>query len=154
MPAPVVSWYNADNDTQETAWDIGVVDAGSVSDDKTFLIWNNRDGSEDVSDMEECTITTKDAEGGDVGDLIEETWIEAQCDSAGEDSFTPIGGTDTHPIEAGGGDAGKQEILGGTNDGSLDDGDNYAEVTVHANVPSDANAGTIEFLLRVSYQYT
>lgn len=156
MPAPVVSWYNQANDTQETSWDLGVVDAGSVSNDKTFLIWNNRGGSSALSDMTNCTVTTKDDAGGDTGALVTGTWIEAQIDSMGETSFTPIGGTTTKAIEAGGTNTtGNQTISGATNDGTKSNAeDNFAEATFHANVPSDATAGTINFLLRVSYQYT
>lgn len=154
MAAPIVSWYDETNSTQETSWSLGQVDAGSVSSDKTFLIWNNRMGDEEVSKMENCTITTKDNSGGDTGALITETWIEAKCISAGDSQFHAIGGTTTHPIGAGGGNAETQEILGTVNDGDeTNDLDNYAEVTVHANVSPTAEAGTIDFLLRVSYQY-
>jgi len=154
MPAPIVSWYDSANAVQETSWDLGVVDAGSVSADKQFLIWNNRGGATAVSDMTNCTVTTKDDAGGDTGDLVTGTWIETQVDSMGEASFTPIGGTTTKPIEAGDTNTtGNQTIAGAANSGDVAAGDNYATATFHANVPSDATAGTINFLLRVSYQY-
>lgn len=150
MAAPVVSWYNELNDTQETSWDLGVVDAGSTSPDKKFLIWNNRGGTANVSDMTNCTITTKDTSGGDTGDLVTGTWIEVLCDSKGDTAFTPVGGTTTHPIGANG----TQTISGATNDGSTANSvNNFAEITVHANVPLLATAGTVDFVLRVSYQY-
>lgn len=154
MPAPIVSWYDSENESELTQWDIGTIDAGTVSDETTVLIWNNRNGDEDVSKMENCTITTKDEDGGNTGELVEDTWIEVKVDSMGEDDFTSIGGDTTKEIEAGGSNAGSQEILGDSNDGSMDDDDNYAEVTLRADVPSNASAGNIDFLTRVSYQYT
>ena len=54
MAAPIVSWYDAENTAQQTTWDTGVVDAGSVGPDTQFLIWNNRGGGTAVSDMESC----------------------------------------------------------------------------------------------------
>jgi len=154
MAAPIVSWYNAANDTQQTSWDLGVVDAGSVSADTQFLIWNNRGGGSAVSDMTNCTITTKDDAGGDTGALVTDTWIEVQVDSMGESSFTAIGGTTTKAIEAGGiNTTGNQTIAGAINSGDLAADDNYAGVTLHANVPATATAGSVNFLTRVSYQY-
>lgn len=151
MPAPIVSWYDASNTTQQTSWDIGTVDAGSVSADTQFLIWNNRGGASDVSDMTNCTITTKDSSGGDTGELVTDTWIEVQVDELGEQTFTPIGGTTTKEIGNG---ITAGTISGVANDGTLANADaNYCLLTVHANVPATATAGNYNFLLRVSYQY-
>ena len=154
MASPIVSWYNFDNTTQVTQWQIGTVDAGTVSEDVTFLIWNNRGGSSDVSDMINCTITTKDVAGGNTGDLVTGRWIEVRVDTMGESTFTPIGGTVTKSIKAGG-TAPAGTIKGTVNDGTKNNSpDNFAQVTLHANVPSIAVAGNVDFLLRVSYQYT
>lgn len=154
MAAPIVKWYNAANDTEETSYDIGLVDAGALSSDKTFLIWNNRGGATEVSDMTSCRLTVKDSSGGDTGDLVLETWLEAQVDSMGETEFTPIGGTTSKTIEAGGDNTtGNETISGRTNSGELVAEDNYAEVTLHANIPANATAGLIDFILRVTYQY-
>jgi len=155
MAAPIVSWYDVSNTEQKTDWQIGIVDAGSVSPDTTFLIWNNRGGSEAVSDMTNCTITTKDILGGNTGEIVLNKWIEVRVDSMDETDFTPIGGTTTKAIQAkglSGGDAGK--IKGSANDGSLGAEQNYAKVTLHANVPATATAGNFTFLTRVAYQYT
>lgn len=151
MAAPIVSWYDASNTTQQTSWDIGTVDAGSVSADAQFLIWNNRGGTTDVSDMTNCTITTKDSSGGDTGELVTGKWVEVKVDELGESSFTPIGGTTTHPIGNG---ITAGTIAGTANDGTLENADaNNCLLTVHANVPATATAGNYQFLLRVSYQY-
>lgn len=155
MPAPIVSWWNDQNTAQETSWPVGVIDAGTVSADKTFLIWNNRAGSTAVSDMTNCTITTKDSAGGDTGELVTNKWVEARVDSAGETAFTPIGGATTHPLTAGGG-ATAGTIAGDANDGNIATAataNNFAKVTLHVNVPATAAAGSLSWLLRVSYQY-
>lgn len=152
MAAPVISWYKADNTAQVTSWDIGTVDAGSVSNDSIFLIWNNRGGASLVSDMTNCAITTKDNAGGNNGEIITNKWIEVKVDSMGESSFSPIGGTTTKTVQAAGAAAGV--ISGAINDGSVANAAlNFAKVTLHANVPSIATAGNVSFLTRIAYQY-
>lgn len=154
MASPIVSWYNLANDTQVTQWQLGTVDAGSVSPDITFLIWNNRGGTEDVSDMTNCTITTKDSAGGNTGELVEGKWIEVKVDTMSEVTFTPIGGTVTKSIKAAN-PAPAGTIKGTANDGTKTNSpQNFAQVTLHANVPAIATAGNVDFLLRVAYQYT
>lgn len=153
MPAPIVSWFTGDNTQPVSSWNIGTIDAGTISPDTQFLIWNNRGGSTAVSDMTNCTITTKDAAGNNTGELVTNKWIEVRVDSASETTFTPIGGTVTHPIQAGGG-AGAGVISGAANDGTMaNSAQNFAKVTLHANVPATASAGNTNFLTRVAYQY-
>ncbi|MNC53149.1 hypothetical protein D3C75_1025370 [compost metagenome] len=104
--------------------------------------------------MANCTISTKDSLGGNTGEVVLNKWIEARVDTLSETLFTPVGGTVTKIIQAGGltaGDAGK--IKGGTNDGSTSATSNFAKVTLHANVPTTATAGNFAFLTRVAYQY-
>jgi len=104
MAQPLVSWWQRDNSAQWTSWDIGVVDAGTVSNDFGFLIWNNRRqagstnpetsqeyGATPVADMEDATITTKDELGNNTGALVEGQWIEVKVDSISEATFVPIG---------------------------------------------------------------
>lgn len=152
--APIVTFYNASNTTQQTEYAVGVVDAGTVSADTAFLIWNNRGGTADVADMTNCTITTKDSLGGNTGEPVINKWMEVRVDSLSETTFTAIGGTTTKLIQAGGlsaGDAGK--IKGTINDGSVGATSNYSRVTLHVNAPATATAGNFSILTRVSYQY-
>ncbi|GBF32206.1 hypothetical protein DCCM_0397 [Desulfocucumis palustris] len=164
MPAPLVSWYSADNVAQLTKWEIGTIDAGSISPMLGVLIWNNRGGTADVSTMTNCTITTKDSAGGDTGELVTNLWIEVKVDSMGETDFTggKIGGPTTHVIQAGGNTTfndvttspNAKEILGVANDSSKTNAKgNYAQVSLRANVPATATAGNVNFLTRVAYQY-
>lgn len=175
---PLVSWYKETNqDTDQlTSWDIGVVDASEISPATTFLIWNNRKGTEDVPDMQNAVITTKDQNGGNTGELVEGKWIEVQL--VGVDAyFNPIGwdvNTNTAvswPIRAIGSTTnsdgtftpnvpphdttnGEVSILGVKNDGSVENAaGNFAKVSLRCNVPGNASSGLIQFRLRVSYQY-
>ncbi len=151
MTAPIVSWYEADNETVLTKWEIGTVDAGTTSPEKTILIWNNRGGVEDVSDMQECKITTTDNQG-DVLDLVKQKWVECRVDSVEGDDFTPIGGEDAKEIRAK--DQEEGIIKGTANAALLEDEGNYAKVTLRAKPPLNSPAGQRNFKVRVSYYYT
>lgn len=154
MAQPVISWYDATNVNPITAWNIGTVDAGHVSPDVSFLIWNNRGGGTALSDATQCTITTVDASGGNTGDVITDKWIEVKVDTMNESTFTAIGGTTTKDIKAGGTNAGAGVIKGTANNGTTQNSaDNFAKVTLHANVPANAVAGNRSFMLRVSYHW-
>jgi hypothetical protein len=153
MATPLVQWYDVSNTNQYTEWPIGVVDAGSPSKETTFLIWNNKGLGTDLSDMTNCTITTKDVLGSNTGEVVMNKWIEARVDSLSETTFTPVGGTITKIVQAGGA-AGAGRIKGTANDGSLGALVNYAKVTMRANIPSTATAGNFTFLTRIAYQFT
>ena len=171
MPAPIVTWRTQDDSALFENWAIGTVDAGSTSNNVSFLIWNNRGGGTDVSDMQNCTITTKDNSGGNTGEVITNRWVWVKVDSLGESSFTAIGGDTTKIIRAGAstlnfdgtwtpnvaphaGSGTSYDILGVKCDpNKATAGGNYAEVTAQARVPLNAGAGTTNFRLRVAYQY-
>jgi hypothetical protein len=155
MPAPVVSWYNTENTVQVTQWDIGTVDAGSVSDPPFgVLIWNNRGSAEPVSDMTSTTITTKDQSGDNTGELVENTWIQAKVNSLAEATFSPMGGTTTRALKADDSNVASGIIKGTVNDGTVENSRvNFCDVSLRASVPPTATAGLVNFLTRVSYQY-
>jgi hypothetical protein len=99
MAQPIVSWYDS-TDTEITGvYDFQTIDAGTTSPNHTFTIWNNRNGSSDVSKMEDVTITTVDMNGGDgntAGNIVEavrDKWFWVKVDSLNEVSFTQIGGS-------------------------------------------------------------
>jgi hypothetical protein len=88
---PIIFWYDSTHTTQVTTpFDFGVIDAGDPSNVFTFNIWNNKNGTADVSKMEDCTITTRDMDGGlgnSVGKIVQavrDNWFHAQIDSLGE----------------------------------------------------------------------
>lgn len=155
MAIPKVTWYDMTNTNPVSRWDIQTVDAGTVSPPTTFLIWNNRGGTTVVSDMFNCTITTKDSAGGNTGELVLNKWIEVKVDTMQEANFTAIGGIATKAIKAGG-NATASYIHGDINDGNIATTAtqrNFAQVTLHANIPPTATAGNVDFLTRVAYQY-
>ncbi|QDX94032.1 hypothetical protein EEL32_20580 [Brevibacillus laterosporus] len=165
MPAPQVSWFSEDNTTQVNKWDIGTVDAGDLSAEFSVLIWNNRGGQTALSDMTNCSITTKDSGGGNGGDaqsitneLVFGKWIETQVSSLGETgpTWTAIGGTTTKEIRGHAAGTPAKTIKGSANDGNhktTASQGNYCALKLRANVPPEATAGLINFLTRVSYQY-
>lgn len=154
MPQPIVSFWNAGNTAQITSYDVGVIDAGSVSTDTTILIWNNKAGGTAVSDMTNVTVTTKDAAGGNTGEFVVNKWVEVKCPALGDVAFTPVGGATTKAIKAKGASVASGIIKGAVNDGGYATAqDNYAEIIVHVNVPSMAVSGVANGLLRCSYQY-
>jgi len=106
MSQPIVSWYEAENTVNNEITGIvqyGTVDADTDSGQKTFYIWNNRNGDEDVSKMEEVTFTTRDRLGGtgdtpgNIVEAVRDNWFQVRVDSLDEVSFTPVGagGSDT-----------------------------------------------------------
>lgn len=97
---PVISWFEGTNSNINEVTGIvsyGTVDADTESGKKTFYIWNNCDGEENVSKMEEVTFTTRDRLGGtgdQVGNIVEavkDNWFQVRVDSLSESSFTPVG---------------------------------------------------------------
>lgn len=100
MAEPIVSWYETTaNITNEIKGVVnyGTVESDSSSNQKTFFIFNNRNGDTDVSKMEEVTFTTKDRLGGtgdSVGNIVEavrDNWIQVRVDSLNEQTFTAVG---------------------------------------------------------------
>lgn len=153
MAAPNVFWYTADNNTQVTQWDIGTVDAGSISTPKDILVWNNRGGTTALSDMTATTITTKDNAGGNTGELVVNTWIECKVISKNEASYFPMGGTVTRDLKAQDAAVANGIIKGSANDGSISATANFCRISLRANVLPTATAGLVSFLTRISYQY-
>lgn len=102
MTQPIPSWYEGTNATASvvapgTVVKYGQVDADTMSANREFYFWNNRDGNDDVSKMEDVTITTRDRNGGlgdTVGNIVEavrDNWMEIRCDTNGTTGFTPVG---------------------------------------------------------------
>ena len=155
MSAPIVSFYDRANASAISKWDIGVIDANSESPEQGILVWNNRGGAEDVSDMQECTVTVLDNNLGDTGPVVSEKWVKLRCDSMAETSFTPIGGSAPaghKSIKAK--DQQPGMIKGTKNDGTATATASFAEITTKVAVPLNAPAGPQEFKLRVKYYYT
>lgn len=178
VPVPLASWYKSTNgdEDQLTRWDIGVVDASQASEIDTFLIFNNRKGLEDVPDMQNAVIMTKDSNGGNTGELVEGQWIEVRVDEIdtgfnkiGWDSIenvavsrpikttgstTNVDGTFTPNVGSHTTTSGEVSLLGVKNDGDLINAKgNYVKVQLLCRIPGNASSGLINFRTRITYQY-
>lgn len=151
MAAPKVYWTEIDGTTEVEKWQMGKVNAGHASSEKTILIWNNKGGEEDLSDMQDVMITTTD-NVGDTLDVVMDKWVEVRCNSKDETVFTQIGGETMHMIGARDQEVGI--IKGFANEGTLTDEPNYASVTLFAHPPLNVPAGKRAFKTRVVYYYT
>lgn len=164
-------------------WDAGIVEAGSSSDKAEFYVWNNFKGTDAVADMINVRISVKDADGEDVdkricGDSTDPTKqatvnVEFFNESMGSDgqwgsydstqswqngtqtdltSKTPrvinqCSGTAAVSVNGG-------TVSGGANTGALTDSDNFIRLRLQLTAKGSADAGTINWLTRISYQYT
>lgn len=155
MAAPSISWRSETNATQVTSLDFGTIDAGSVSTPKTILLWNNYNGTSAVADATNGSLTTKDASGGNTGELVTGKWIEVQVlTNSGDTTFDGIGGTVSKTVKAETTATGV--ISGAANDGNINTTAtkaNFAKLAVRANIPTTAIAGQQTFLFRYQYQY-
>lgn len=100
MTEPLLSWYEGTNATTSeitTGVNFGRVDADTDSPHKIFYIWNNRNGTSDVSKMEEVTFTTRDRNygvGDTVGNIVEavrDDWFRVKVNSLTEATWTTVG---------------------------------------------------------------
>lgn len=152
MAQPIVTFYNEDNTAEVTSWDLGELNANSVSPSLKLNIWNNRAGTEDVSDMKEVSVTCLDGDLDYNGEVVVNQWMNVKMldDS---DSFTPVGGTTTKSIKA----AGQTDntIKGTANDGTLENStDNFVPLEVKLIIPMNSTAGLHNFNFRCQYFYT
>lgn len=104
MTAPLLSWTTPDGMSQVTNFDLGIVDAGSMSGEFEFLLWNNRRlvgvinpalgqeyGATDVSDVEDLTITTKDSTGGTASEVVLGKWLHVTAPEQDGTDWFPVG---------------------------------------------------------------
>jgi hypothetical protein len=166
MADPKVTWRTGDNisDLKElaggagnVAWNLGTVQSNSESTPFKVLIWNNYgDASNDVSNMNDCVITTVDTSGGSNSPVVTGKWIYTKVISNSEVNFSPIGGNginDGRMIKASGQPSGV--IKGSKNTGDkAASAANFAEVELKAILGLNVQAGTHLFNLRCSYTFT
>lgn len=105
---PRISWYEGENkkenEIKDKSINYGTVESDDDSNQKVFYIWNNRNGDDDVSKMEEVTFTTKDRDGGtgdtegNIVEVVRDNWIQVRVDSLNEQSFTAVGKDHAKPV--------------------------------------------------------
>lgn len=151
MAQPIVSFMDDTNTSVVANWDIGQIDANSTSPILKVLVWNNKGGAGDVSDMQDCSVTLLDGTGGDLAPIVTGKWMQAKVNGTG--AFDPIGGATSKPIKA----AGQTEnlIKGLANTGVLADVANFSAVELKVVPPGvNAPAGRHDFRIRIQYFYT
>ena len=161
MPEPIPVWWDVSADTATTTWNCGIVDAASTSPDKEFLIWNNKGGVADVSDMTNVFLTTKDQNGNDGGPVAGMTSAVVSVsihDGNDFGAWKDIGGSDpaNHATVVNQSGDGLNTIFGTANDGDPDtvaSKKNYARLKLHLYVSPDAPAGALAWKTRCSFQY-
>jgi hypothetical protein len=127
------------------------VNAGSVGGAVPLLFWNNKGGTQVLSDAVQCQLTTKTFNGLDTGDtvangqeIVTNLILQGKCISQGDSAFTAIGGSNsTMPI-------GNASV--GTISGAI--GGTYANVSTQIVAPGTVTAGTAQFLNRLLYLYS
>lgn len=183
MPAPIPIWWDPNppspqNPGPTTTWSVGTVDADSTSAEKEFWIFNNKGGSEAVSDMTNVFITTKDTNGLDGGPVANvadsannQAYVQVSIfDGSIWSAFETIGGSSNVKdvlnaagwIDAENGDTKANRLSGMVNptdptDVNYDDANTkkkMAKVRLRLVVKEGAAAGPMAWKTRCSYQYT
>jgi len=166
MADPKVTWRTGDNQSDlkvlaggegKVAWNLGTVQSNSESVPFRVLIWNNYgDANNDVSNMNDCIITTVDTSGGSNSPVVTGKWIHAKVISSSEVNFSPIGGNginDGRMIRASGQPSGVIKGAKNTGDKAVSTA-NFAEVELKAILGLNVQAGTHLFNLRATYTFT
>lgn len=161
MAQPLVTFYNEDSSAVVDRWDIGEVDANTESPTLNVVVWNNKGGVEDVSDMQDVSVTCLDGTAGDQSKMIAERWMKVLVDTTAEvvggvKKFSAIGGVDARPVRAQGVTAAEGNLVKGTaNSGIMEEAaENHSKMTFKVGVPLNAPAGKHDFRLRIQYFYT
>ena len=157
MSAPVITLYNETHADLIATWPIGTVKAQVPSDILTVHIWNNRNGSTDVSDLKDCTIGVYDANGSTANeDVAKDRWVQINVPSVdGTDTtWTRIGGETTKQIRANS-DVTDFSISGTQNNGVIGtSGRNFSTIRLRVNAPINSVPGNKSFKVRLIGYYT
>lgn len=151
--APVLTLTDSNN-TPTPLFNFGIVDAGNETGGFSIRLWNNQANASGISDAINPSITTKTYNGYDSGDsvpngeeLVVNQYIQVQNISAGQTTYSAIGGPNTLSIS----DSAPQP--GNSPPPPVIHSNNFAACLVRASIPSSATAGNISFLIRVAFQY-
>lgn len=151
--APKLKWYDSNNSSVVTKWNIGKLDAGVYSAVTDILVWNNRAGAAQRADMQNCKLTVVDRDGSSQSTLVQQQWIQAKLPEVTGDNFEAIGG-ETKQKSIKYSTANDFIISGEQNTGLISDKKNYARISLRCLPPQGAPANTHNFMLRFSYFYT
>ena len=153
---PIISLYDATHSSIVSVWNVGTVKAQVPSAVKTVNIWNNKGGSEQVSDLKDCSISVFDASGTTYDDdVAADKWVEINAPSVDGDTatWTKIGGLSAKEIRAMSGVT-DNSILGTANTGVASDTENYCTINLRVNAPINSVPGNKTFKVRLTGYYT
>ena len=159
MAAPSITVVNASTNTTQTNWSVGVVKANNDSSVLQILIWNNKGGSNALSDLRDVTITSLDTDGGAASDPVANKWLKVNAPEMQEvaSAWTAVGGTTTKMIRADGLASTDGNVIKGTaNDGNASTAAskaNYATINLKVSVPISATPNTYNFKTRINGYY-
>ena len=103
---PQMGIYNESNSALITSWNLGKIVSQVPSTVLTVNVWNNKGGSDVVSDLKNAYVAVVDYNGETaVDEVAKNKWIQVNIPSIdGDDTtYTPIGGAVTRDIRANGG---------------------------------------------------
>ena len=156
MPAPSITVVN-DVDAAISNWDCGTVQANFDSPILEIKIWNNRGGSNALSDLKDVSITTLDIDGGASTDVVAGKWVQVNAPEIDGDltTWTAIGGTTTKQLRADGLLASDGAVIRGVaNDGTYANSKvNYCTLRLKAHVPLNAQPGGKTWKTRLNGYY-
>ena len=157
MAGPNIALYDSTHTNLVSTWAIGTVKAQVPSEALTVNIWNNKAGTEDVSDLKDCSIGVYDASGSTANDdVAKDKWVEINVPSVDGTSttWTAIGGTTTKSIRANL-NVTDFSIKGTKNDGTAANaGSNFSTVNLRVNAPINSVPGNKSFKVRLTGYYT
>jgi hypothetical protein len=154
---PQIAIYDSTDTILVNTWDIGVLKAQVPSDILSVNIWNNKGGTNLVSDLKEAFLMVLDQNGDTaVDDVARDQWIQVNVPSidGDDDIWTKIGGTLGKDIRANGGVT-DNTIKGIPNDGvAANSPENVATIKLRAVAPPNSKPGTKLFKVRLNGYYT
>ena len=156
MAAPIIALYDSTHSSLVTVWPVGTVKAQIPSSTFTVNIWNNKNGTSDVSDLKNCEVSVYDASGTTyVDDVAADKWVEANVPSidGSTTTWTKIGGLTTKGIRANSGVT-DNSIKGTMNSGVPSDTTNFCTLNLRVNAPINSVPGNKSFKVRLTGYYT
>jgi hypothetical protein len=155
--APDITIVN-DSDVLISNWDVGTVQANTDSNILKALIWNNKGGSNALSDLRDVTITSLDTDGGTSSDVVAGKWVQINVPKmdGNQTTWAAIGGSTTRSLRSDALSASDGAVIRGTaNDGSTTNSTaNYCTIRLKVHVPLNAMPGTKNWKMRINGYYT
>ena len=156
MAAPIIALYDNNHTSLVSIWNVGTVKAQEPSTPLEVNIWNNKGGTDNVSDLKDCFVTVYDASSTTyTDDVAANKWVEINCPGidGNNSTWTKIGGPDGKNIRANSGVT-DYSIKGTANSGTIADEENYSTINLRINAPINSVPGNKTFKVRLVGYYT